>query len=103
MFLTIFYWQPTLVPGSHVLLVQLDLFAASDTVDQEILLTRLNLLVGLQGTALEWFEYFKNRSFIARLGKFVSEASALHCSVPQGSILGPLLFNLYILPLASIF
>uniref|UniRef100_A0A3B3HT18 Reverse transcriptase domain-containing protein n=1 Tax=Oryzias latipes TaxID=8090 RepID=A0A3B3HT18_ORYLA len=89
--------------GHHVVLVLLDLAAAFDTVDHQILLSRLESWVGLRGSALEWFRsYLNERSFCVRLGRAESRRATFTCGVPQGSVLGPLLFSLYLLPLGSI-
>ncbi len=89
--------------GSSAILVLLDLTAAFDTVDHKILLDRLRDCVGIRGTALEWFRsYLSDRSFSVRLGDSTSSSTPLHCGVPQGSILGPILFAIYLLPLGEI-
>lgn len=89
--------------GNSAILVILDLSAAFDTVDHEILLTRLEKCVGIQGTALSWFRsYLSNRTFSVGIGRAVSSVARVACGVPQGSILAPILFSLYMLPLGSI-
>lgn len=89
--------------GHRVILVLLDLTAAFDTVDHDILLSRLKDCVGIQGSALEWFRsYLTGRSFSVRVGSAESSAAPLNCGVAQGSILAPLLFSLYLLPLGAI-
>ena len=89
--------------GSPVILVLLDLTAAFDTVDHRILLSRLEHLVGIKGTALKFFQsYLANRCFSVQLGDSISSVAPFTCGVPQGSILGPILFLLYVLPLGEI-
>ncbi len=69
-----------------------------------ILLTRLEHCVGIKGAALEWFRsYLSNRKFSVNIGEYSSEAAVLSCGVPQGSIVAPILFPLYMLSLGSIF
>ena len=82
----------------------LDLTAAFDTVDHQILLSRLELCVGITGNVLKWFKsYQSKRTFSVHLGQYSSAAAPLVYGVPQGSILSPILFALYLLPLGSIF
>uniref|UniRef100_A0A8C6LTZ9 Reverse transcriptase domain-containing protein n=1 Tax=Nothobranchius furzeri TaxID=105023 RepID=A0A8C6LTZ9_NOTFU len=89
--------------GSFVRLLLLDLSAAFDTVDHNILLTRLESFAGVTGTALNWFHsYLSDRSFSIHIGDCSSPFVPLPWGVPQGSILGPLLFSIYILPLGNI-
>lgn len=86
--------------GDSVILILLDLMAAFDTIDHQLLLSRLESCVGLKGSVLNWFKsYLTDRYFSVKIGNFTSSAAHLNFGLPQGSILAPLLFSLYMLPL----
>ena len=73
-----------------------DLQKAFDTVDHQILLTKLNHY-GIRGVSNDWFKsYLSNRNQYVSINGFDSSLAAINCGVPQGSVLGPLLFLLYI-------
>ena len=91
--------------GEGVLMVMLDLSAAYDLVDHEILLSRLkgNIHVGLAGTVIFWFQsYLKARTQMVSIAGNQSCAMPLNTGIPQGSVLGPLLYLTYMLPVRQI-
>ena len=93
----------SLACGEPTALVLLDLSAAFDTIDHNILLGYRKSWFGLGGIALKWFaSYLSDRSQTIKIGSRLSELSKLIYGVPQGSVLGPLLFSLYTTPLSKI-
>ena len=82
--------------GSRTLLVQLDLSAAFNMFDSSILLQRLEKSFGLTGKVLQWIRSFTTgRSQSVQIAHRHAEKAALKFGVPQGSVLGPMLFSLY--------
>jgi len=89
--------------GDFAALVLLDLSAAFDTVDQDILLQRLQTSFGIGGAALKWFQsYLTSRTQYVRRGTARSTIVQLICGVPHSSVLGPLLFIMYTADLVSL-
>ena len=85
------------------LLVPLDLSAAFDTVDHNVPMNVLEKRVGVTGLALEWFtSYLSSRSQCVAINGVYSGEANLTCGVPQGSVLGSVLFTTYMLPLGDI-
>ena len=83
--------------GQLALLCLLDLSAAFDTVDHSIMCARLERSYGVGGSSLHWFEsYLCDRSQSIHLGDESTVARLVTYGVPQGFVLGALLFTLYI-------
>ena len=86
-----------------VALVMLDLTAAFDTIDHAILLEMLRADFRIEAIVLQWIRsHLDNRRQAVVINGKVSPVTTLRYGVPQGSVLGPLLFTLYITPLGSI-
>ena len=82
--------------GEVSILTLLDLSAAFDTIDHEILLNRLQDVFGCTGVVLSWFRsYLSDRTQSVVVSGAQSAPSLLKYGVPQGSVLGPILFTMY--------
>lgn len=90
--------------GRVTALVLLDLSSAFDTVDHSILLSTLSRRFAVTDTSLDWFQsYCCGRSQSVSYAGVSTTASALDCSVPQGSALGPLKFICYTEDVSNVF
>ena len=80
----------------HIGMILVDLQKAFDTLDRGVLLEKMKYF-GFRTSVIKWFEsYLSNRKFLVCIDNIFSEAGTLKYGVPQGSILGPLLFLLYV-------
>ena len=79
-----------------VFLVLLDLSAVFDTIDHDVLTQRLHNRLCSSGNALQWVRtYLKCRSSCIHIGDCSSNSSSIVFGVPQGSVLGPMIFVIY--------
>ena len=86
----------------NVVLCLLDLSAAFDTLKNSVLIDRLGE-ISLEDKALEWFQpYLSDSKMAVMIKEHASELQVVKCGVPQGSVLGPMLFNVYCLPLTTL-
>ena len=89
--------------GHAAVLVSLDLPAAFDTLDHNNLIDILNGHFNISDLALSWFRsYLSQRSQLVKMDNFSSSLTSLNSGVPQGSVLGLILFSLYTSPMCSI-
>ena len=89
--------------GMPTALVLLDLSAVFDSIDHDTLLSCLSARFGFAGWALNWFRsYLQDRFQSVKIGSCLSNLFKLKFGVPQGSVLGPLLFSLYTTSLGQV-
>ena len=88
--------------GELTALSLLDLSAAFDTIDHDLLLSRLTEWFGIDGVVLQCVRsYLTGRFQLVKVNGVLSTPQLLLCGVPQGSVFGPLLFTMYTTPLSS--
>ena len=93
----------SLDPNQVVLVVLLHQSAAFDTVDHEIFLSRLFKRIGVRSTALSWFQsYLSGWSSQVDIAGELSNPTNLEFGLPQGSIVGPIAYSIYTLPVGDI-
>ena len=82
--------------GLYTGMILIDLQKAFDTIDHNLLLEKM-IYLGFSEKTIQWFKcYLSNRAFIVNISDKFSQLGKVTCGVPQGSILGPLLFLLYV-------
>lgn len=92
----LYEWKDALDKAKIIIAVFLDFKRAFETIEPQIMLKKLFDL-GIRDKELEFFRsYLSDRRQVVKLGEFISEEINNHLGVPQGSILGPLLFILYV-------
>jgi hypothetical protein len=93
-------WRLAIDRGCFVCVASLDVSSAFDTINHKILLNRL-LEAGVLGKAHHWFQsYLKGRTARVKYGESQAMDIGLTHGIPQGSVLGPILFNTYMANLA---
>ena len=93
----------SLARGEATAVVLLDQSAAFDTINHDKLLDCLRKWFGVGGICLDWLKsYLSDRTQCIKIGSVLSEARKLKFGIPQGSVLGPILFSLHTTPLSKV-
>lgn len=88
---------------SSSVLIMLDLSAAFDVIDHPILFSRLEHTFGLTSWSLQWMKsYLQQRDQCVKIGDATSEVKHLDYGVPQGSVLGPMIYCMFTRPVGEV-
>ena len=83
-------------------MILIDLQKAFDTIDHNIFLKKIKCM-GFSESAIGWYKsYLEDRYIVINVAGSTSEKTSLNCRVPQGSILGPLIFLMYVTDMAQV-
>ena len=94
---------PSLNRGNISVLALLDFSSAFDTIDHSIVVHRLHPDFGFTDTVIQWFSFhLTDRTHYVYLSNHCSAFAPVHSGVPQGYVLGPMLFTMYVGPLSAI-
>ena len=89
--------------GNISVLALLDFSSAFDTINHSILVHRLHTDIGFTDTVIKWFSsHLTDRTHYVSLSNYCSAFATVHSGDPQGSVLGPIRFTMYIKPLSAI-
>ena len=94
---------PSLIKGNTSVLALLDFSSAFETIDHPILIHHLHADIGFTDTVVQWFSYYlTDRTLCISLSNQCSVSASVHSGVSLVSILGPILFTMYIKPFSAI-
>ena len=97
------FTHQTIDRDEAMMLIALDISVAFDMGVHSTLLHLLNYSSGIDDAALRWIKsYLSERSQFVRIGTAFSKPTVCDCGVPQGSVLGPILFTVYTSPVAKV-
>ena len=90
-------WYANMDKGNLIGVMFLDIRKAFDSINHNVLVNKLEKQIGISNIELKWFKsYLTNREQVCAINGHLSSPQKIVCGIPQGSILGPLLFLLYI-------